>query len=217
MQASQISRRPLSDHPQFPKLRTGEIFDFFFSSWVVGVVSLVVEVVLAISWLVFFLAVVMPIALFLPVIGIGLVAIVGIYLAMLMEENFLLGSLAAGLIAVGIAVGSVAVDDDLGTRRLRDKLRSHWHKLRSPCLWKLQLCLERRDERPRKLPPVLFIHGKSVYQAVDVRKGWVSCLDKGQSLQHFPRSECFLPGPQDMNLLVEYEAEREAAGAVTAE
>ena len=182
MQANQISRRPLSDHPQFPKLKTGEIFP-----WLNNLEE----------------------ALFFPcVIAYGACSVYAwVYVGVvLLDHGVLLGLVAASAAAV-VLTALFSCYEQLW------RMRILWHKLMSPCLWKLQLCLERRDERPRKLPPVLFIHGKSVYQAVNVRKGWVSCLDKGQSLQHFPRSKCFLPGPQDMNLLVEYEAEREAAGA----
>lgn len=191
MQANQISRRPLSDHPEFPKLRTVEIFPVLDTHF--GVDDLKEALLDPLGW--------GPIAF--GFCSFWVWAFVG---AILLDYGVLIGlPVAIAVFAAFAALWSCYKEDG--------RLRILWHKLMSPCLWKLQLCLERRDERPRKLPPVLFIHGKSVYQAVDVRKGWVSCLDKGQSLQHFPRSECFLPGPQDMNLLVEYEAEREAAGA----
>ncbi len=190
MQVNHFTRRPLSDHPEWPKLKMGEIFHFLFSWWVwqtfAGLPILVMTLLISIDGL--------------PFVALAFVAFASI-------EYGVLGGVAAvlAIIALGLALLLLPLD------RYAVLLGRYWKILIAPCVWKLQLCFERLDKVPRDLPPVLFIHDESVYQAVDVRKGWVSCFDKGRSKNRFPRSKCFLPGPHDMTLLAEFEAEREAA------
>jgi hypothetical protein len=201
MRVNQISRRPLSDHPEYPRLKIDEILHFFFPrSWVE-----------ALSDLILYMLLLVPISMTVapPVLP---------FLVVLAFMSWLLGYGSLAILATVFTILTIYAILAIGFCFEKQCIRVWRYRqiLMAPCLWKLQLGLERLDKVPRQLPPVLFIHNESAYQAVDLREGWVNCRDKEQSKRRLPRSKCFLPGPQDLHLLAEFKAEREAAEAALA-